>query len=82
MEHLEFETENIDYSFIEEKITHFYDLGYADSSNFLELEMGVHSNYCIIATKGVIEFSSLVGKKSDNNSYHVTIIPKSIKRNK
>ncbi len=42
IEKLEFETDNLYYSTIEDEITRYYDLGYADSSNFMEFDLGVH----------------------------------------
>lgn len=81
MEKLEIKTSKLDYSVIENEICNFYKLGYADSSNFMELENGVHSGYVIVTSKGSIEFSSIVGKTKDNN-YLVTIVPKTIKHKK
>lgn len=80
LEKLEFETDSLYYSTIEDKITKFYDLGYADSSNFMEIDLGVHSDYYIMATKGTIEFSAIVGSTKDNK-YIVTINPYKIKKN-
>ena len=81
LEKLEFEPDSLYYSTIEDEITRFYDLGYADSSNFMEIDLGVHSGYYIMATKGIIEFSAIVGKAKDNK-YIVTINPYKIKKNK
>lgn len=80
MEKLEFKTDTVYYSTIEDEITQFYDLGYANSSNFVELENGVHSGYVISATKGSIDFSTIVGKTKENE-YSITINPIKIKRN-
>ena len=79
MEKLEFEAQDISYSTIEDAITEFYDLGYTNSSNFMELEIGIKSGYYIFATKGSIEFSSIVGKK-EAGGYHITICPKKISK--
>lgn len=79
MERLEFESESIDYSTIEDIITEFYNLGFTNSSNFMELEVGVKDGYYIFATKASIEFSSIVGKKKDGK-YSITICPKKINR--
>lgn len=81
MEKLEFSANNLYYSTIEDKITNFYNLGYASSSNFTELEVGVGKIYYIMATSGSIEFSSIVGRTIDGN-YLITIIPRKIKMNK
>ena len=82
MEKLEFETKSLSYLEIEDEVTSFYDLGYPDSSNFMELEIGVHRNYYIMASKGNIEFSAIIGKKNNDDGYLVTIIPIKLKRKK
>lgn len=82
MEKLEFETKRLSYIEIEDEVTSFYDIGYPDSSNFMELRTGVHSNYYIMASKGSIEFSAIVGKKNNDDGYLVTIRPIKIKRDK
>ena len=82
MEKLEFETKSLSYIEIEDEVTSFYDIGYPDSSNFMELRMGVHSNYYIMVSKGSIEFSAIVGKKNNDEGYLVTIRPIKIKRDK
>lgn len=82
MEKLEFEVKSLSYAEIEDKITLYYDIGYPNSSNFMELETGVHSNYYIMASKGSIEFSAIVGKKANDEGYLVTIRPIKIKRAK
>ena len=82
MEKLEFETKSLSYIEIEDEVTSFYDIGYPDSSNFMELIIGVHSNYYIMASKGSIEFSAIVGKKNNDEGYLVTIRPIKLKRDK
>ena len=82
MEKLEFETKNLSYVEIEDKVTSFYDIGYPDSSNFMELKIGVHSNYYIMASKGSIEFSAIVGRKENDEGYLVTIKPIKLKKDK
>ncbi len=82
MEKLEFEVKSLSYVEVEEKITSYYDIGYPDSSNFMELETGVHSNYYIMASKGSIEFSTIVGRKANDEGYLVTIRPMKLKRDK
>lgn len=79
MKKLEFESESLSYVEIEDKITDFYRIGFPDSSNFMELEVGIHSNYSIMASKGSIEFSAIVGKKENGKGYMITISPKKIK---
>ncbi len=80
MENLEFEAEDLYYSLIEEKITKYYDLGYADDSNFTELKNGINSSLWILATKGSIEFSAVAGKNKEGK-YLISIHPSKIKRN-
>ena len=82
MEKLEVETKNLSYVEIEDKVTSFYDIGYPDSSNFMELKIGVHSNYYIMASKGSIEFSAIVGRKENDEGYLVTIKPIKLKKDK
>lgn len=79
MKKLEFESESLSYSEIEDKITKFYGIGYPESSNFMELKVGVHSNYYIMASKGSIEFSAIVGRKAENKGYGITISPNKVK---
>lgn len=81
MDNLEFITDKASWGKIEEQIVDYYDLGYADSSNFMYLSNGINSSLCIQATKGSIEFSAIVGENKDGN-YNITIMPKKIKRNK
>lgn len=78
MEQLEFKCDSLSYGEIEDRITSFYELGYTNSSDFMELELGIHT-YNIMATKGSIEFSAIVGKDAKGNGYVVTIIPKKVK---
>lgn len=78
MEQLEFKCDSLSYGEIENRITLFYGLGYTNSSDFMELELGIHT-YNIVATKGNIEFSAIVGKDIKGNGYIVTIIPKKVK---
>lgn len=75
MEKYEFEVDNLGYSEIETLILDYYNLGYANSSNFMKLETGVHNDYYIFATKGTIEFSTIVGK-NNSGKYSITISPK------
>ena len=80
MEQLEFEVKTLSYAEVEDLITSYYDIGYPDSSNFMELKIGVHSNHYIMASKGSIEFTAIVGRKANNDGYIVTINPSEIKK--
>ena len=68
-ERFEFSVESLSYSSIEDIIVNHYDLGDANSSNFTELPEGNSSAHYIMATKGIIEFSSLVFKKIEGLYY-------------
>lgn len=77
MESFEFETEDLSYAVVEEIILNHYECGYPQSSNFNELEIGVHSNLFIQGETKDIRFTSIVGKKVDGG-YKVTIKPERI----
>lgn len=77
----EFTTENLSYSSVEENILNYYDLGYADSSNFMELPEGRSSSHNIRGTNGIIEFSAHAFKGNDG-LYHVTCYPSNVKKNR
>lgn len=78
-EKFEFTTNSLSYGVIEDRILNFYDLGYANSSDFMELEEGMSSNHYITATKGIIEFRTTVGKTPDG-LYLVICYPISVKK--
>lgn len=82
MEQLEFETTTLSSFFIEDKITYFYDIGYSHTSNFGELELGIHRDYHIMASKGSIDFSATVGKSANGKGYTVVIRPLKIKKSR
>lgn len=81
MESFEFKTDDLYYSNIERKILNYYNLGFANTSDFIELEEGIGNEYYISATKGDIKFSATVGRTPDNQ-YLVMIYPKKITRSK
>lgn len=80
MEEFEFQTDSLSSFIIEDIITLHYGIGYSSSSNFMELELGVHRDYHIMSSKGSIDFSAIVGKNKNGKRYIVTIRP--IKLNK
>lgn len=82
MEQLEFETNTLLSSVIEDEITSFYDIGYSHTSNFGELELGIHRDYHIMASKGSIDFSATVGKSANGKGYMVIIRPLKINKKK
>lgn len=77
MESFEFETENIDYSYVEEIILNHYGLGYPQSSNFNELRKGAHSGYFIQGETKDITFTAIVWEKV-GGGYKVAIKPEKI----
>ncbi|MDD2391667.1 MAG: hypothetical protein PHU94_01855 [Bacilli bacterium] len=79
MNKYEFTTDSLSYGNIEHEILKYYDLGFANSSDFMELQLGINKEHNIFATKGSIDFTAIVGKTNDNN-YIVTITPKKITR--
>ena len=81
MDSFEFKTDNLYYSDIEERILNYYNLGYANTSDFMELEIGVGKQYYISATGGDIKFSATVGRTPDSQ-YLVMIRPIKISKNK
>ena len=78
-ESFEFTTDKLSYGIIEDRILGHYDLGCANSSNFMDLSEGRSSSLAIDAEKGIIEFTAIVSKKSDG-SYAVICYPQSVKK--
>lgn len=79
---LEYESNNLDYSSVESHICDYYDLGYADSSNFMELKPDSGQSITISATKGTISCWARAYKKSgENDVYLISISCVSISRN-
>jgi hypothetical protein len=79
VEKYEFITDSLGYSNIEREILNYYNLGDANSSDFMELEMGISKEHFIFAKKGTIEFTSIVWKTKDGQ-FLVTINPKKIRK--
>lgn len=77
MEKYEFETEDLSYVDIEERVLRYYGLGYPQSSNFNELKEGVNKGLYIQGEGKDITFTAIVGKKPDKG-YIVTISPERI----
>lgn len=78
-ENFDFVAEDLNYDTIESNIIRRFDLGYVDSSNFMELLEGQNPRLCIVATAGIIEFNAIVNKQIDG-SYRVICWPTSIKK--
>ena len=74
----DFKTDSLSYSTIEDIICKHYGLGYANSSDFMEIEEGSSSEHYITATKGMIEFSMSAYKLPSGN-YTVHCYPRSVK---
>ncbi|MCB6570554.1 hypothetical protein LI142_13700 [Eubacterium limosum] len=78
----EYESKNLDYSSVESHICDYYDLGYADSSNFMELKPDGGQSITISATKGIIScWASAYKKSGENDLYLIAISCVSISRN-
>lgn len=75
----EFTTGSLGFTTVEEMVVRNYDLGSADSSNFMELPEGRSSSHIIQATKGIIEFSAIVNRQKDGK-YYVICYPSSVKK--
>lgn len=54
MEGFEFECSSLDYGTIENKLCSYYNLGFPNSSNFMELKLDAGNRITIFATKGSI----------------------------
>lgn len=81
MEKYDFEINDLSCYDIEDKVTSFYQIGYAHSSSLNELQIGGNYNLFISAVKANIEFDAMVGK-TKNDTFSVSITPKSIKYKK
>lgn len=64
MDRLECEVGSFNYVSIESVITQFYGLGYAESSDFMEIKEGINT-ITIIGTRGSGTFSVLAYKTKD-----------------
>ena len=82
MEGFEFETESLYYGSIEAAICKHYDLGFANSSNFMEITEGRGQSITISAVKGSISCYVSAYKKKDENIYKVSVGCVNIKKNK
>ena len=78
----EYESKSLNYSSVESTICDYYDLGYADSSNFMNLKPDGGQSITISATKGIISCWATAYKKSgENDLYLISISGVSISRN-
>ena len=78
----EYESNVLYYSDVESHICDYFDLGYPDSSNFMELKPQNGQSITISATKGTISCWASAYKKSGNNDlYIISISAVSISRN-
>lgn len=82
VEGFEFDTKDLDYGSIEDAICRHYDLGYANSSNFMEILPGRGQSITILALKGSVTcFVSAYGKK-DSDLFIVSVSNVDMKRNR
>lgn len=78
----EYESSSLYYSSVESRICDYYDLGYANSSNFTELKPDGGQSITISATKGNIScWASAYKKSGENDLYLITISCVSLSRN-
>jgi hypothetical protein len=75
MDKYEFTTDSLSYGTIEYEILRYYNLGYAHSSTFMDLQLGINREESIFAEKGTINFTAIVGETKDKK-YIVTIFLK------
>lgn len=73
MEGFEFESDSLSYGTIENEICDYYNLGYANSSTFMELSVGKGQRISISAEKGYISCFINAYQKKDSERYIVTI---------
>lgn len=78
----EYESKSLNYSSVESTICDYYDLGYADSSNFMNLKPDGGQSITISATKGIIScWATAYKKPGENDLYLISISGVSISRN-
>lgn len=80
MQGFEFECTRLDYDTIEGKICNHYNLGYANSSSFMELSVDNGESITISAVKGTISCYVRVYQKKDSDTFIVTVSSVNIKR--
>ena len=80
MEGFEFECDNLCYTTIESQICSHYDLGYANSSSFMELSVNKGESISIYAVKGSISCYVRAYRKKDSEKYIVSVSSVNIKR--
>lgn len=82
MECFEFECSSLDYGTIESKLCNYYDLGFPNSSNFMELKPDEWNNITISATKGNISCCARAYQRKDSELYLVSVSSVSVKHSK
>ncbi|MFR8012254.1 MAG: hypothetical protein ACLU8W_10935 [Clostridia bacterium] len=83
MEGFSFESKSLGYGIIEFEICNYYDMGWAESSNFMEIEPNrPGQSITIMTTKGSITCYVSAYQKKDSENYIVNVNAVSIKRNR
>lgn len=72
-EGFEFQSDTLDYGAIETPICRYYNLGFANSSSFMELEEGKTTVITIIATNGSVECGVTAYKDRTTGKYKVQV---------
>ena len=80
MSGFEFEAMALDYGTIENEVCRYYDLGYPNSSNFIEITTGIGQTIFIDAVKGSIRCHISAYQKKDSEKYVVTVSGAEVKR--
>lgn len=78
MDKYEFSTDSLSYGTIEYEILRYYNLGYAHTSTFMELQLGINREESIFAEKGTINFYRYCWRNK-RKKFIFTIIPKKIR---
>lgn len=81
MEGFQYESERLDYYSVERTICDHYELGYANSSNFLEIQPGwIGQAITIFATKGSISCYVNADPKKNSTLFSICVSYVKIKR--
>ncbi len=82
MQGFEFEAKSLDYGTIESEICRYYDLGYPNSSNFMEITTGIGQTIFIDAVNGSIRCRVSAYQKKDSEQFLVSVSGAEIKKNR
>ena len=82
MEGFEFECSSLDYGTIENKLCNYYDLGFPNSSNFIEVKSDEWNSITVFATNGSVSCCVRAYQRKDSKLYLVSVSSVSVKRSK